>query len=224
MTITHHPELIQGSDEWFAARCGLLTAGSMNLILTPKTLKSADNDKSRSHLYELLAQRVTKYVEPSYVSDDMLRGLNDEVDAKILYAEKYHPVQDVGFITNDQWGFEIGFSPDGLVGDDGMIECKSRMQKYQAQTIIYGGVPDDYMLQIQTGMMVAARQWCDFISYCGGMPMYVYRVSPDPLIVAAITDAAIRFEAKLADSLRDYQTKIKNLYPTERKIYEDIVA
>ncbi len=72
--ITYYPDLIQGSDEWKSARCGLLTASEMKLIITPTTLKIASNDKERAHLYELLAQRITRYVEPSYISDDMLRG------------------------------------------------------------------------------------------------------------------------------------------------------
>src|ERR1017187_4399126 len=105
--IKYHPDLIQGSEEWHAARCGLLTASQMKLIITP-TLKIASNDKERSHLYELLAQRTTRYVEPSYISDDMLRGQEDEVYARALYSDKYAPIEDMGFITNDRWGFTIG--------------------------------------------------------------------------------------------------------------------
>ena len=108
MTITYHPDLIQGSDEWYAARCGLLTASEMKLIITP-TLKMASNDKERSHLFELLAQRVTQYVEPSYISDDMLRGQNEEIEAKIAYNDHHAKITDTGFVTNDSFGFTIGF-------------------------------------------------------------------------------------------------------------------
>lgn len=83
MPIIYHAELIQGSEPWHAARCGLLTASEMHLIVTP-TLKPASNDKERAHLYELLAQRITGYVEPSYISDAMLRGHQDELDAITL--------------------------------------------------------------------------------------------------------------------------------------------
>src|ERR1700677_567126 len=108
--IKYHADLIQGSEEWAAARCGLLTASEMRLILTP-TLKIASNDKERSHLYELLAQRITGYVEPHYISDDMLRGKEDEIEARLLYDQHYARVQDVGFVTNNRWGFTIGYSP-----------------------------------------------------------------------------------------------------------------
>ena len=172
MTVTYNKELVQGSDEWLAARCGLLTASEMHLIVTP-TLKAASNDKERSHLYELLAQRITQYVEPSYISDSMLRGQEDELDAVDLYARKYAPVEIVGFVTNDRWGFTLGYSPDGLVGEDGLIECKSRNQKYQLRTLIdyvsAGAIDPDFMIQVQTGLMVSERKWCDLVSYCGGL-------------------------------------------------------
>lgn len=223
MAIVYHPELIQGSDEWLEARRGMITAGSMNLVLTP-TLKIANNEKERTHLYELVAQRVTGYVEPSYIGDDMLRGLEDEVYAKALYAEKYAPITDYGMITNDKFGFVLGFSPDGMVGDDGMIECKSRRQKWQAQTIIENELPTDYRLQIQTGMLIAERQWCDFISYCGGMPMFVLRIYPDPVVQAAIREAATGFEMRIRSAQKVYEERAKGFHMTERRIHEDIIA
>src|SRR4051812_27927661 len=111
--ITYHRNVFQGSDEWFALRKGVLTASEMKLVVTP-TLKVADNEKTRAHLYELLAQRITDYVEPCYVSDDMLRGYEDEVYAREAYRQHYSPVEEVGFVTNDKWGFTLGYSPDFL--------------------------------------------------------------------------------------------------------------
>lgn len=221
MTITYHPELIQGSDEWLAARCGMITAGSMDLILTP-TLKIASNEKERQHLYELAAQRINNYVEPSYIGDDMLRGLEDEVYARALYSEKYEPIEEVGMVTNDRWGFVIGFSPDGLIGDDGLIECKSRRQKYQAQTIILDEVPTDYVLQIQSALLISERKWLDFISYSGGMPMFVKRVYPDPVMHAAIREAATAFEGRIRAAIKVYEEHAKPFHMTERRIQQEM--
>jgi predicted phage-related endonuclease len=167
--IRYHHNIEQGTEEWLAMRCGILTASEMNLIVTP-TLKPASNDKERAHLFELLGQRITGYVEPRYVSDDMLRGQWDEIEARIKYRDHFGPVTECGFITNDDHGFVIGYSPDGLVGDDGLIECKSRRQRFQVETIVSDSVPVEYMLQLQTGLLVSGREWIDFISYCGGMP------------------------------------------------------
>jgi len=223
--IQHHTDMLQGSEAWLAARCGLLTASEMKLILTP-TLKGASNDKSRSHFYELMAQRITRHVEPHYISDDMLRGMEDEGDARKLYAGRYAPVAECGFITNDEWGFTLGYSPDGLVGDDGLIEIKSRRQKFQVETILSDDVPDEYMMQIQTGLLVTGRAWCDFISYSGGLPMVTIRVPVLPAYRDAILEAADAFETRMVEAMADYALTLNSprLIPTERKIIEDMHA
>ena len=225
MTVTIHENVDQGSDLWMGLRCGLLTASEMKLIITPK-LKVADNDKSRAHVWELMAQRITKYVEPSYISDDMIRGHEDEIEALIRYQQEYGKVADVGFITNDDFGFTIGYSPDGLVGDDGLIEAKSRRQRFQAEVITEQTVPEEHIIQCQTGLMVSKRKWLDYISYCGGMNMITIRVFPDPVIQDAILGAATQFEKKLAEMMDKYNGVLKSgarLLPTERKIIEEMI-
>lgn len=217
--ITYYDNLEQGSDEWLAARCGLLTASEMKLIITP-TLKIANNDKTRMHLYELCAQRVTKFVEPSYVSDDMIRGNFDEFEARQIYNDKISPVKEVGFITNDKWGFTLGYSPDGLVGDDGLIEIKSRKQKYQLQTIVTDEIDVDYLIQLQTGLLVSERKWIDFIQYSNGMPLYVKRVFPDAGIQKAIFEAAEDFEFRAKQIVMVYEDNSKQYIMTERKVFE----
>lgn len=228
--VTYWRDLIQGSDEWLAARLGLLTASEMKHIITP-TLKVANNETTRTHVYELLAQRITRYVEPQYVSDDMLRGKTDEMDALMLYAEHYAPLQNIGFMTNSKWGFTIGYSPDALVGMDGLVECKSRMQKYQIQTICENvwtddakTAPADYLMQLQTGLLVSERDWIDFISYSGGLPMAVCRIYPMPDVQAAILEAAGEFETRLEEKHRDYRGALDKhkLIPTERKIIQEM--
>ncbi len=220
--ITYHKEMVQGSEEWAAARCGLLTASEMHFLVTP-TLKIASNDKERAHLYELLAQRITQYVEPAYVSDDMLRGIDDEIDALGIYDEHHAPVERVGFVINDKFGFTIGYSPDALVGKNGQVECKSRRAKYQVQTIVEGIIPPEYMIQLQTGLLVTEREWCDFVSYSGGLPMFVLRCYPIEKVQAAILEAATAFEAKMAENLAKYAKGIEGLIPTERRIRDEVI-
>lgn len=223
-SITFHDDLLQGSDAWLALRCGKLTASEMKLVITP-TLKVADNDKTKAHVFELLFQRETGFVEPQYVSDAMLRGQEDEIYARAAYEKHYAPVKEVGFITNDRWGFTIGYSPDGLVGDDGLIEVKSRAGKYQVQTIAENEVPAEYMIQLQTGLLVSGRKWIDFISYSGGLPMFVKRVEADPLVQGAIVAAAANFEAKLAQRRTDYRATLlaQKFIPTERREELEII-
>ncbi len=223
--IKYYNDLFQGSEEWLAARCGLLTASEMKHIITP-TLKIADNEKSRCHLYELLAQRITRYVEPYYISDDMLRGMTDEQEAKTLYNDHYEKIETTGFITNDKWGFTIGYSPDALIGKTGAVECKSRRHKFQIETILTDEMPAEYSIQAQTGLLVSEREWLDFISYSGGMPMFTTRVYPDEKVQAAIVAAATAFEEKIEEMLTKYNARLNapgaRLIPTERKIVQEM--
>jgi hypothetical protein len=220
VTIKYYDNIIQRSEEWYAARCGLLTASEMKNIITPAKLEYAKNDKEKTHLYELLAQRVNKYVEPAFLGFDMLRGQEDESYARVTYIENYSQVKDCGFITNDKWGFTLGYSPDGLVGEHGVIETKSRSQKFQMETILADAMPDEYKIQVQTGLLVSERKWCDFISYCGGMMMMVKRVEADPVIQEAIVKAATIFHGKLDDMLKLYAQRVDDpgmrLVMTER--------
>lgn len=225
MTITYHRDVMQGSEEWASLRRGILTASELKLVVTP-TLKIASNDKERAHLYDLLAQRVTGYVEPTYQSYDMERGNFDEEHARAKYAETYAPVEECGFVTNDRWGFTLGYSPDGLVGTDGLIECKSRIQKWQMQTLVEyvakGEIPPDYLIQVQAALLISERKWCDFISFSGGMKMATVRCYPIPEVQDAIVAGATAFEARLAEKLAIYEELVASnarLIQTERLIY-----
>ena len=226
--IRYYPDLIQGSEEWIAARLGLLTASEMKLIVTP-TLKIADNEKTRAHVYELAVQRVTEYVEPRYISDDMLRGHEDEVEARLIYHRHYAPVTEMGFITNDKWGFTLGYSPDGLVGDDGAIEAKSRRQKYHFENLVEfvpgNAIHPDYVIQSQTGLLVSEREWIDHISHSGGLPMSVIRVYPNAKIQEAILAASAAFERKVSEKLALYHEVLASkarLVPTERRVVQEM--
>ncbi len=224
--ITYHTDLVQGSEEWKAARTGILTASEAKLILTP-TGKIANNDRVRAHVWEIAAQRITRYVDPHYVGEDMLRGKDEEILARDLYDATYEPVDEVGFITSDDLGFVIGYSPDGLVGIDGLIEVKSRRQRFQFETIATREVPEEYMLQIQTGLLVTGRKWCDFLSYSGGMSMFTKRVFPNPEMQEAIVKAATAFEASVRNRIEDYfatcEAPDMRLIPTERVVEQEMV-
>lgn len=187
-------------------------------------IEPASNDTSRSFTAALVAERITGRTEPIYVNDDMQRGIDDEPLARDKYSEKYAPVTEVGLMIRDDWGFRIGYSPDGLVGDDGLIEIKSRRQKTQVQTIIADVVPADNMAQIQCGLLISGRKWLDYISWAGGLPMYVKRVYPDARWFDAIIGAVRMFEANAAEMMRIYDEAIVGLHPTERIEVLDLVG
>jgi YqaJ-like viral recombinase domain len=224
MTLTIIPNLIQGSDEWHDARRGIVTASVVGKLITPKTIQVADNPESRSLTRLLVAERITGWTDPMFVSDDMLRGQDDEPIARMKYAEHYAEVKEVGFMTREfPAGFKIGYSPDGLVGDAGLIEIKSRRAKIQLGTLLDQQVPLENVAQMQCGMLVSGRQWCDYVSFCGGMPLFVKRVLPDQKWFDAITEAVAEFEANAEQMMSAYRVSIAGLHMTERTIEHEMV-
>lgn len=222
MTIKYHHDMQQLSGDWYAARTGVLTASQIKSFITAKLTiaKKLTKGETTPFGYELVGQRAMNHVEETFQSWDMQRGNVEEIHAKDLYSKHYAQIKDCGFVTNDEWGFTIGYSPDGLIGDDGLIEVKSRKQKFQAETIITNEVPEEYMLQIQTGLLVSGREWCDFISYSNGMPMFVKRVEPDAKTQSVIIEAAKLFEAQAHEDLFLYNKHSENLFTAERRDYE----
>lgn len=266
MTITTYDKLEQGTDEWLQARAGLLTASTIGLLISSRTLGAIEydcpecdglaggacqskpnkdgetrdlksmhtaraevareqnvqtlvpsfGDTAMSLTRGLTAERITGYVEPSPTSRAMERGTLDEPLAREHYAEHYAPVREVGFITRKFKGFTLGYSPDGLVGDDGLIEIKSRTQKRQLEAFLTDEVPAENMAQLQTGLLVKDAAWIDYVSYCGGMPLFVKRVYPDPAWQKALIQAAGRFESLATHMASTYLDKTHGLPLTER--------
>lgn len=216
MSLKIHDEFVQGSQAWFDARKGIVTASTVGQLITPKTVKPAANDTQRALLFELVAQRLSGFVEDTYQSKDMERGVLDEPYARDLYSKHYAPATTCGFMVENKWGYKIGYSPDGLVGSDGLIEIKSRRQKKHVQTILEDQAPLENMAQLQCGLLVSGRQWIDYVSYCSGMPLYVKRVFPDPQWHEAIVVAVGSLEQAAVSLAAEYENKTSKMPQTER--------
>ena len=216
MTITVHNDLEQGSEAWLAARRGIVTASVIGQLITPSTLKVANNDTSRALTLTLAAERINGWTDDVYVTSDMWRGTTDEPIARDYYSQHVAPVTEVGFMTRNDHGVTIGCSPDGLVGDDGLIEIKSRRPKKHLQTIVHAAVPVENQAQIQAGLWVSGRAWCDYVSWCGGMRPFIVRVTPDPQWQDAIVAAVQRFEEAVEHITRTYYDRVGSMPETER--------
>lgn len=216
MTLIEHRNLVQGTQEWLDARLGMVTASTVGKLITSRTIKPASNDDSRGLTVLLAAERITGWSEPSFMTNDMVRGVEDEPRARDLYSEHYAPARECGFLVRDDWGFRIGYSPDGLVGDDGLIEIKSRRAKGQLQTILANEVPAYNMAQCQAGLLVSGREWLDFVSYASGMPVFIKRVLPDQRWFDAIIAATAQVEDAIAEMVRDYEAVTEGLPVAER--------
>jgi len=215
--IEYHYDVIQGTDEWLELRMGKLTASEMKKIITPVKLGISSDDESKKHCDDILGQRIDKSFRDSYINDDIERGHIDEKHARKLYGdEKGVKVDKCGFITNSgPWGI-LGYSPDGLVGDDGLIEIKSKTITLQTKLImdhVVGRskdlIPNEYMMQCQAGLFISGRKWIDFISYCNGHPMVTIRVYPNYQMQDAIEAASCWFESTLNKSMKKYNSAIE---------------
>lgn len=215
MTLTIYEDLEQGTPEWLQARCGIVTASVVGKLLT-STGKVANNDTSRNITQSLIAERITGRVEHTHPNRDMRRGTRLEPYARDLYAEHYAPVTEVGFMRLDAVdGWALGYSPDGLVGDNGLLEIKSRSPRIQIGTIMSDRVPGANMAQLQAGLLVSGRDWIDYCSYSPGLPLYVKRVHPDRAWFAAIAEAVDTFAVTARQQIHAYRELTANLPPTE---------
>lgn len=217
MTLTTYAELEQGSQEWLDARCGLMTASNIGKLITPSTLKVADNETSRGLTMQLAAERITGHVDFVYPTADMQRGTDDEPFARNVYAANFSPVEQVGFMVRDFGDYKIGYSPDGLVGDDGLIEIKSRRPKEHLKTVLKGLPPLENMAQMMAGMLVSGREWCDYVSFCAGLPLWVRRVHLEDRWVTAIHAAAEQFEINATNIVNNFTAATDGLPMTERR-------
>lgn len=208
MTLTIYEELQQGSPEWLQARAGIVTASTVGKLLT-STGKVASNDTSRTLTETLAIERVTGLVEYVHPSRAMQMGTLLEPTARELYEQHHAPVTEVGFIRTDLMdGTRLGYSPDGLVGDDGLLEIKSRTRRVQFQTIRLGKVPAANMAQLQCGLLVTGREWIDYCSYSPGMHLFVKRVYPDLVWMGAIRNAVAQAEEHIGDLIHDYRAEV----------------
>jgi putative phage-type endonuclease len=191
-------QIDQRSPEWFAVRCGRVTASRVADVIA-KT-KSGYSTSRANYAAQLVCERLTGAVEPSYTNAAMQWGTDKEPEARAAYAfENVVAVEEVGFIVHPRI-MASGASPDGLVGSDGMLEIKCPISATHIDTLLNDTIADKYIVQMQWQMACADRQWCDFVSYDPRLPLdmqtYTKRVARDDARIAEL-EAEVR--AFLAD-------------------------
>jgi len=191
--------LEQGTPEWFSVRCGIPTASCFSQILAKGQGKTR-----KTYMLKLAGERLTQTPAETYQNAHMERGVELESHARELYVEKtFNDVLGCGFMKN----FGVGYSPDGLVGDDGLIEIKTKLPHLQAEVLLSDEVPSEHIAQIQGGLYVSERKYLDFISYCPGLPLFVKRVERDESYISKLISELEKFESEL----REIVSKIKGM-------------
>jgi hypothetical protein len=149
----------QGSEEWLALRLGIPTCSDLSKIIT----SSGDISKQlNDYAYELASDMLIDQLEEGFKSEWMERGNRIEDEARKVYEQHtFSEVTEVSFIRNN----DFGYSPDGLIGEDGLIEIKCPKKATHMKYLTDKKLPSKYKAQCQGGLLASNRRWCDFISY-----------------------------------------------------------
>ncbi len=173
---------LQHSPEWYEARRGKFTCSTLSDLFMDKKTKGY-NDAINKVVFE----RLTGEIPESFTNDYMKRGTELEPFAREKYQmETFNEVQEVGFIDDgSEW---FGYSPDGLLEKDGLIEIKCPKFSTLIDFALTRKIPKEYMLQMQGGMLVSDRKYCDFIMFHPKMNLIVERVNRDEMILGDIRE------------------------------------
>ncbi len=192
----------QNSPEWYAARLGVPTASEFSTIRT-----GGQGKARRDYMMKLIAERLTGNPTQRVQTHDMQRGHDLEEAA----AREYEFITDeeperVGFIRNHQ--SDCGASPDRVIEDAGLAEIKSKAPHLQLKVLDDDAVPGEHMSQVQGQLWVAEREWCDFVSYCPALPLFIRRVYRDEAYIKQLRHDVERF----FDELLATESRIRNRY------------
>lgn len=200
----------QRTDEWFAARLGKVTASRIADVMA-KT-KTGYGASRANYMAELIVERLTGQKGDSYQNAAMIWGTNTEPLARAAYeAHRGVLVEETGFVPHPS-GAMTGASPDGLVGDDGLVEIKCPNTATHIDTLMSDDAPPKYFAQMQWQMACTGRAWCDFVSFDPRMPeemqLFVTRVERDDTWIIMAEEAVQAFLSELDEMV----SKLKEKY------------
>lgn len=188
MIILNHE---QGSDEWHAARCGILTASVMSCLLVDGKGVAGFGAGALTLMNELIGERFTGEAAGKFGGNGHTeRGHELEPQARAFVSERLGvEIVNVGIILNHG----CGYSPDGLIGNDGLIEIKTKLPKLQVDVILDGVIPKDHVVQCQVGLWISERDHIDFASFWPGMPLFHKRAGRDEAMIRKLAERAKTF-------------------------------
>jgi len=202
----------QGSDAWFNIRIGKVTASRVaDVLAKTKTGYSTTRD---NYMAQLVCERLTGQKGESFTNAAMQHGTETEPLARAAYEARYDVlVDEVGFVSHPTIEMS-GASPDGLVGDEGLLEIKAPNTATHIETLLSESVPNKYYTQMQFQLSCTGRKWCDFVSFDNRLPtelqMFVKRVPRDDMYIRLIEDEIVKFLNELDIKIAQLM-KVKNV-------------
>jgi len=189
----------QRSEEWFKARLGKVTASRVaDVLAKTKTGYSASRD---NYMAQLVVERMTNTQAESFTNAAMQWGTDQEPFARAAYEVQQNVLVDETGLVDHPTIEMAGASPDGLVGEDGLVEIKCPNTATHIDTLLTQTVPGKYITQMQFQMACTGRQWCDFVSFDPRMPtkaqLFVKRVQRDDGFIKEMESEITKFLAEV---------------------------
>lgn len=204
----------QNTPQWIAARLGKVTASEIDALVSPKGKIRAGSGVD-TYLYKKLAEKLLGFSLNDWTSQAAEHGSIMEMEARPWYAfDREVEVKEVGFCVSDD--DRIGFSPDGLVGDDGGLEIKVFQPQNSLRVLVEDKIPDENIMQVHFSLYVSGRKWWDWVSYSRQWPPFVTRVHRDEKIMATFKEALDAYYARFDAAF----TKIKAMKAADRAVKE----
>ena len=224
-----HHTVQQGGAEWHRLRSTIPTASNFDRLITPAKWEPTKGDTRRGFMLELLANRIFGLsVENQFSSSAMDHGREWEPIARAAYEfERGVEIEDGGFFTDDAMTY--GASPDGLIGDEGLIEFKNPenpkvhlaalldLIDYESMPpdwtataqkgISVNGFVRDHWAQVQGQLMLTGRKWCDLVCNFSRLPMVVVRIYPNPTYQTLLADVLMWFCEDLETLMDEAKTR-----------------
>ena len=162
----------QRTEDWYNIRKGKMTASNAETII-------ANGKGLETYIYNLMAEYYSSAEKENYINADMQRGIDLEPEARLEF-EFYTglDVQEVGFVEYNDF---IGVSPDGLIGNNGLIEIKCPNDSIYFKLLLSNNIKPEYIAQMQMQMYVTDRQYCYFVSYNPNFEksLYIKKINRD---------------------------------------------
>ena len=199
-------DIEQGTDEWFAIRCGKVTASRVADVIA--TTKSGYSASRANYEAQLICEILTSKSAESFTNAAMQWGTEIEPLARAQYELKTgNMVNQVGFVVHPMIE-QAGASPDGLIGEDGCIEIKCPNTSTHLDTLLSQKVPSKYITQMTWQMVCTGRKWCDFVSYDPRLPenlqLYIERIELDE-------EYGKKLESEVKGFLEEVNEKVEKL-------------
>jgi len=209
-TVSENDTGLQRNEAWHADRCGKVTASPI-IKVYKKNKNGSYSSERETYFYQVLSETLTRIPSTSVKSAAMQRGIDKEAEAREAYTRKTnYPVTEAPFVPHPRIK-NAGASPDGYVGDDGLIEIKAPTSSTTVKVWLKDYLDETYLGQMQWQMACTGRQWCDYVVYDDRMPnglqIYVKRIERDDAMIADIEKEVMKFLTEISDAVEALTNK-----------------